>query len=141
MSNDNTKIPTMHEEHRNWQSEYSMWHQDIETWQKQLALAADGLALIKRLAEQTRALEFHNQIIQAQEKQLAEHETDLARSEMFGLEYEQELTEKHLTMSKTIDWSGKTLASPFRCPTTTPSYLTSGICWNCTGMRKTTCDA
>jgi len=100
MSDKSIEIAQMHRDHRDWQSEHSMRHQDISSWQKQLAFAANGLQLIQRLADQSKALELHDEAIKLHETQLQEHESALAEIEKFDLDFQRQLTLKHANLAE-----------------------------------------
>jgi uncharacterized protein (DUF3084 family) len=97
------EIPTMHEDHRNWLSEHSMWRQDLRSWQKQLA---DGLLQFEKLEEaldrQHQSLADHVKTIEEQEQSLLAHEHELASCERFGMGFLESLTLKHLELGKEI---------------------------------------
>jgi hypothetical protein len=69
----------MHEEHRLWQNETAMWHDDLGLWRGVYRKAlADLFALESALTKHLLALDHHEQNVQQHERHLTEHERLLA---------------------------------------------------------------
>lgn len=94
-------VPTMHDDHRSWQSEHSMWIQDIDVWDKQLERGFGELQDVKQMMMNLQAvLRDHRSKIEEREVSLQSHEQDMAKCEKLGLEYLESLTLKHLEINK-----------------------------------------
>jgi len=97
-------VPTMHEDHRNWQSILSMWQQDLKSWDKQLEKGLSQFEELQRmLACLHKILVDHRNAIEQREESLRMHEHDLASCERLGMGYLEALTLKHLDMKRQVD--------------------------------------
>ena len=104
MSDQPLAVPSIHQDHRNWQSEHSMWRLDMESWNKQIAIGISELEELQQmLAHQQIVLKEHELKIKEQEQAMFSHEHELANCEKQGLDCGDGFTEKHFDISKRID--------------------------------------
>jgi predicted nucleic acid-binding Zn-ribbon protein len=97
-------VPTMHDDHRSWQSAHSMWQQDIDVWHKQLERGFQELEDVKQMMMNLQAvLRDHRCKIEERETSLKAHEQDMAKCEKLGLEYLENLTIMHLEINKQFE--------------------------------------
>ena len=106
MSDEIHRVPTMHDDHRQWHSEHSMWRQDIDVWSKQLERGFDELVIVKQMMSNLQDLLGKHRIkIEERESRLHAHELDMARCEKLGLAYRENLTILHLETGKQFEKS------------------------------------
>jgi septal ring factor EnvC (AmiA/AmiB activator) len=104
MSEKLISIPAMHNDHRNWQSRYSMWQDDLIAWQKELGTAMnEARELLTTLDRQASVLSEHKTKIDNHQSALTTHEHEIAASEKFGNEVPDSLTATHQEMVRQAD--------------------------------------
>ena len=94
-------VPSMNEDHKQWQSRHSMWQDDLQAWEMQLAIAIkEAKDVLEMLEHETDVLSGHKKEIAKQETTLKTHEHEIASRKHFGAEVPEALTTKHFAMVK-----------------------------------------
>ncbi len=101
MSEKLISVPSMHDDHRDWQRQHSMWQHDLSTWQKEIVTATKKVGeFLKSLEHQSKVLSEYKKTIDQLESTLKTHEHEIASSEHYGSEVPESLTAKHLEWVK-----------------------------------------